>query len=157
MGLVLPGCESGAPPGLRLPDWAPHTALSEVPSRGLGFTRVYSTPDSRSWEPQGPCSRSLASDGINEARQPCMQGTLWSFTALCLQPGSCLSLRAAAPSLGLMQRQIMNSVSARAGEEGGRGGGSERRSRACLTYYSFTLKQNKIIGLPGSLRTPRLS
>lgn len=33
-----------------------------------------------------------------------MQGTLWSFTALCLQPSSCLSLLAAALSLGLMQQ-----------------------------------------------------
>lgn len=122
------------------------------------FTQVCLTPDSRCGGPQGPCSHSLASDGINEAWQPCMQGTLWSFTALCLQPGSCLSLQAAAPSLGLMQRQIMNSISVQA-EVVGEGGAGEGASaeQAGLTYYSFTLKQNKIIGLPGSLRTPGLS
>lgn len=121
--MVLPGCELGEPPGSRLPDWAPNMAFSKEPSGGVGFTWVYSTPDSRSWGPQGTCSHSLASSGINEARQPCMHGTLWSFPALCLQPGSCLSLPAAALSLGLMQCQIMNSISALAEWGGGAGEG----------------------------------
>lgn len=100
------------------------------------------TWDSRSRGPQGPCSRSLAGDGINEAEQPCMQGTLWSFTALCLQPGSCLSLLAAALSLGLMQQPDNEQYISAAGGGGAGEGVSARASRPDLLFLHSQTKQN---------------
>lgn len=55
------------------------------PGSALWFGVPACTLDSRNRGPRGPGSRSLASDGINEARAASDAGTLWSFTALCLQ------------------------------------------------------------------------
>lgn len=58
-------------------------ALSEELSGGLGFTWVHLTPgagDPRALVPAHWPVLELMKPG-----QPCMQGSLWSFTALCLQ------------------------------------------------------------------------
>lgn len=74
-----------------------------------------------------------------------MQSTLWSFTALCLQLGSCLSLLAASPALGLMRSQITNSISVQAagGMWGVLGGGGEHwGSQPDLLFLHSQTKQN---------------
>lgn len=82
---------------------------------------------------------------LMKLEQSCMQGTLWSFTALCLQLGSCLSLLAASLSLGPMRSQITNSISEQAGGRvrGVQGGGGEHwGSQLDLLFLHSQTKQN---------------
>lgn len=87
-----------------------------------GSRRHHWTPGAR--DPKVLALTSLRAMELMKPGQPWMQGTLWSFTALCLQPASCLSELAAAPSLGLMQQsdneQYISVVEK--GGEGERGG-----------------------------------
>lgn len=96
--MVPPGCDL-----VHLLGRALHKLdLSKEPRAGLGVH--LGALDSGSLDPRVPTcwpAREFMKPG-----QPSLRGTLGSFPALCLQPGSCLSLLAAAPSLGLMRGQI---------------------------------------------------
>lgn len=115
------------------------------------------TFDSKSWGYQGPGPHFPAGDGINEAQAALYAGHTLVLSS-SLSAARLLSFTAGCRPVSGADAQPDNEqyISLAEGHREPEGEGESTRASG-LTYYSFTLKQNKIIGLPGSLRTPGLS
>lgn len=90
-----PATGSGAPGWdvVHLLGRAPHMLSRSKEPRGVGVHMAALL--SGSLDPRAPVPTGWPVRELMKPGQPSMQGTLWAFTALCLQPGSCLSLLAA--------------------------------------------------------------